>query len=144
MMHRTFALLALAAAAPAQTKPTLLPADYGKWETLGTGNLSPDGKWLAYEIRRTSGDGELRIAPVAGGKTQVVAFCSAAAFSSDSRWLACSATVSEAEQDKLRKAHKPIQTKLTTIELAAGAATSVDDVQSFAFAGDGPFLAFRK
>jgi dipeptidyl aminopeptidase/acylaminoacyl peptidase len=144
MMHRTFALLALGAAALAQTKPTLLPADYGKWETLGAGSLSPDGKWLAYEIRRTSGDGELRIAPVAGGKTQVVAFCSAAAFSSDSRWLACSATVSEAEQDKLRKAHKPIQTKLTTIELAAGAATTVDDVQSFAFAGDGPYLTFRK
>ena len=36
----------------------------------------------------------------AGGKTHVVAFCSAAAFSSDSHWLACSATVSEADQDK--------------------------------------------
>jgi len=143
-MHRTLALLTLAAAALAQTKPTLLPADYGKWETLGAGDLSPDGKWLAYEIRRSSGDGELRIAPVAGGKTQVVAFCSSAAFSSDSRWLACSTTVSEAEQDKLRKAHKPIQTKLTTMELSSGATTTVDDVQSFAFAGDGPYLAFRK
>ena len=144
MMHRTLALLALAAAVLAQTKPTLLPADYGKWETLGAGSLSPDGKWLAYEIRRASGDGELRIAPVAGGKTQVVAFCSSAAFSSDSRWLACSATVSESEQDKLRKAHKPIQTKLTTVELLSGTTTTVDDVQSFAFAGDGPYLAFRK
>jgi dipeptidyl aminopeptidase/acylaminoacyl peptidase len=144
MMHRTLALLALASASLAQTKPTLLPADYGKWETLGAGDLSPDGKWLAYEIRRSSGDGELRIAPVAGGKTQVVAFCSSAAFSSDSRWLACSTTVSEAEQDKLRKAHKPIQTKLTTMELSSGATTTVDDVQSFAFAGDGPYLAFRK
>ena len=144
MMHRTLALLALAAAAFAQTKPTLLPADYGKWETLSAGSLSPDGKWSAYEIRRTSGDGELRIAPVAGGKTQVVAFCSAAAFSSDSRWLACSATVSEAEQDKLRKAKKPIQTKLTTVDLSTGAVTTVDEVQSFAFAGEGPYVAFRK
>jgi dipeptidyl aminopeptidase/acylaminoacyl peptidase len=144
MMHRTLFLLALAASALAQTKPTLLPADYGKWETLGAGTLSPDGKWLAYEIRRTSGDGELRIAPVAGGKTQEVAFCSAAAFSSDSRWLACSATVSEAEQEKLRKARKPVQTKLATVELASSAVTTVDDVQSFAFAGDGPYLAFRK
>ena len=144
MMYRTLFLLALAAPALAQTKPTLLPADYGKWETLGAGTLSPDGRWLAYEIRRTSGDGELRIAPVAGGNTQVVAFCSAAAFSSDSRWLACSATVSEAEQDRARKAHKPVQTKLATVELANGAVTTVDDVQSFAFAGDGPYLAFRK
>jgi dipeptidyl aminopeptidase/acylaminoacyl peptidase len=144
MMHRAFLLLALVSAGLAQTKPTVLPGDYGKWETLGAGTLSPDGKWLAYEIRRTSGDGELRIAPAAGGKTQVVAFCSAAAFSSDSQWLACSATVSETEQDKLRKARKPIQTKLTTVELATGAVTTVDDVQSFAFAGDGPYLALRK
>jgi dipeptidyl aminopeptidase/acylaminoacyl peptidase len=144
MMHRAFLLLALVSAAVAQTKPTVLPADYGKWETLGAGTLSPDGKWLAHEIRRTSGDGELRVAPVAGGKTQVVAFCSAAAFSSDSRWLACSATVSETEQDKLRKARKPIQTKLTTVELATGTVTTVDDVQSFAFAGDGPYIALRK
>ena len=84
MMHRPLLLLALAPLAFAQTKPTLMPADYGKWESLGAGTLSPDGKWVAYDIRRTSGDGELRIAPVAGGKTEVVAFCSAAAFSADS------------------------------------------------------------
>jgi dipeptidyl aminopeptidase/acylaminoacyl peptidase len=144
MTYRIFALLAVASAALAQTKPALVPADYGKWETLGAGNLSPNGKWLAHEIRRTSGDGELRVAPVAGGKTQVVAFCTNAAFSADSQWLACSATVSEAEQDKLRKAKKPVQNKLAVLDLAGGATTTVDDVQSFAFAGAGPYLAFRK
>ncbi|MEI9972184.1 MAG: hypothetical protein WDO73_09070 [Ignavibacteriota bacterium] len=143
-MHRTLALFALAAAAAAQTKPTLLPADYGKWETLGTGTLSPDGKWMAYEIRRTSGDGELRIAPVSGGKSQTVAFCSGAAFSADSHWLACSTTVSEADQEKARKARTPLQNKLSIVDLNDGAVTKVDDVQSFAFAGDGPYLAFRK
>ncbi len=144
MMHRTFALLVLAASALAQTKPTLLPADYGKWETLGAGTLSPDGKWLAYDVRRTSGDGELRIAPVAGGKSQTVPFCSAPAYSSDSRWLACSATVSEADQEKARKARRPVQTKLAIVDLSSGAVTNVEDVQSFAFAGDGPYVAFRK
>ena len=144
MKLRVFALLALAAAAFAQTKPTLLPADYGKWETLGAGSLSPDGKFMAYEIRRTSGDGELRISPVAGGKAQTVAFCSAAAFSADSHWLACSTTVSEADQEKARKAKKPVQNKLAIVDLNSGAVTNVDEVQTFAFAGDGPYLAFRK
>jgi hypothetical protein len=144
MMCRVLPLLVLSAAAFAQPKPTLTPADYGKWETLGNGTLSPDGKWLAYEIRRTSGDGELRVAPVAGGKAHVVTFCSGAAFSSDSRWLACAATVSEAEQDKLRKARKPVQNKLSLLDLSSGAVTTVDEVQTFAFAGDGPYLAFRK
>ena len=144
MKLRVFALLAFAAAAFAQTKPTLLPADYGKWETLGAGSLSPDGKFMAYEIRRTSGDGELRISPVAGGKAQTVAFCSAAAFSADSHWLACSTTVSEADQEKARKAKKPVQNKLAIVDLNSGAVTNVDEVQTFAFAGDGPYLAFRK
>ncbi len=144
MMYRTFALLILALTAFAQTKPTLQPADYGKWETLGAGTLSPDGKWLAHEIRRTSGDGELRVTPVAGGTTKTIAFCSNASFSPDSRWLACAATVSEADQEKARKARRPVQNKLTLLDLPAGSTTTVDEVQSFAFAGEGPFLAFRK
>ena len=148
MTSRTLTLLAFAVSfvncVVAQPKPTVTPADYGKWETLGAGTLSPDGKWLAYEIRRSSGDGELRVAPIAGGKTHVVAFCSGAAFSFDSRWLACSATVSEAEQEKLRKAHKPVQNKLAVLELASGAITTVDDIQSLAFAGEAPYLACRK
>ena len=137
-------LSSVSSSAFAQTKPTVTPADYGKWETLGSGAISPDGKWLAYEIRRSSGDGELRVAPTAGGKTQVAASCSGAAFASDSRWLACSATVSETEQDKLRKARKPVRNKLTLMDLAGGAVTTVDEVQSFAFAGEGPYLSFRK
>ena len=142
---RVFALAAsLAFAAPAQLKPTLKPADYGRWETLGPAALSPDGKWLAHEIRRTDKNDELRVGPAGGGKTHVLAFCSNPAFSADSRWLACEATVSEAEQDKLKKAKKPVQNKMAVLELATGAVTTVDDVQSLAFSGDAAFLAFRR
>ncbi|HUI55692.1 MAG TPA: prolyl oligopeptidase family serine peptidase [Bryobacteraceae bacterium] len=149
MTIRNLLILLLAASLAtcliAQTKPTLTPADYGKFETLGAGTLSPDGKWLAHEIRRTNGDNELRVAATAGGgKAQVLAFCSGAAFSSDSRWLACESTVSETEQDRARKAGRPMQNKLNVLELSSGSNTVVDEVQSFAFAGDGPYLAFRK
>jgi dipeptidyl aminopeptidase/acylaminoacyl peptidase len=146
MMLRPLLLISLAAAGSlAQPKPTLTPADYGKFETLGAGTLSFDGKWLAYEIRRSNGDSELRVASTAGGgKTQVLPFCSGAAFSSDSRWLACESTVSEAEQQHATKAGRPAQNKLQVLELATGSVASVDDVQSLAFAGDGPYLAFRK
>src|SRR5262249_32529951 len=121
---KSIVLLALAATVcphlSAQSKPTLTPADYGKWETLGNGTLSPAGKWLAHEIRRTDGNNELRVSPPAGGKTHVIAFCSGAAFSADSQWLACETTVSEAEQDRLRKARRPIQNKLSVLELGSG------------------------
>jgi dipeptidyl aminopeptidase/acylaminoacyl peptidase len=151
MMTRILTLLVFTACALAQPKPTLTPADYGKWETLGAGTLSPDGKWLAYEIRRTDGNHELRVAATGapsgpGGKTYVLAFCSGAAFSSDSRWLACSATVSETEQDRARRAGRPVQDKLNVLNLfdGSGQIAKVDDVQSLAFSGDGPYLAFRK
>ena len=68
---RVFAFAAsFAFAAPAQVKPTLKAADYGKWETLGPAALSPDGKWLAHEIRRTDKNDELRVSPAGGGKTE--------------------------------------------------------------------------
>jgi len=145
-MFRPLTVLLLGAASlSAQPKPTLTPADYGKFETLGTGTLSPDGKWLAYEIRRTNGDNELRVASTAGsGKPHVLAFCSGAAFSSDSHWLACESTVSESEQQRATRAARPVRNKLQVLDLSSGAAVTVDDVQSFAFAGDAPFLAFRK
>ena len=33
-----------------KAKPVLGAADYAKWETLGNGALSPDGKWVAYDF----------------------------------------------------------------------------------------------
>ncbi len=142
---RSFLLSAsLALAAYSQTKPALKPADYGKFETLGQATLSPDGKWVAYEIRRTNRNDELRVTSTAGGATQALAFCSSAVFSADSHWLACEATVSEAEQDKLKKAKKPVQNKMHVLELASGSETTIDDVQSLAFSGEGSYLAFRR
>jgi dipeptidyl aminopeptidase/acylaminoacyl peptidase len=144
MLYRSSILLAAAACAFAQPRPTLTPADFGKWETLGQSAISQDGKWVAYEIRRTDGNNELRISPSSGGPAHAIALCSAAAFSSDSRWLACEATVSEAEQDRLRKARKPVQNKLQIFDLAKGAATPIDDIQSFAFSTADPQVAFRR
>ena len=146
MMFRSLSVLILVSVcAFGQPKPTLTPADYGKFETVGTGTLSPDGKWLAYEIRRTNGDNELRVSATSGsGKPYVLAFCSAAAFSSDSRWLGCEAGVSEAEQERETKAGRTVRDKLRILDLAGGAIATVDEVQSLGFAGDGPYLAFRK
>src|SRR5579863_6939531 len=143
-LRSVFLASILVLAALPQTKPALKPADYGRFETLGQAALSLDGKWVAYEIRRSDRNDELRVTSAAGGKTQALAFCSGAVFSADSRWLACEATVSEADQDKLKKAKKPVQNKMHVLELATGAVTTIDDVQSLAFSGEGAYLAFRR
>jgi hypothetical protein len=138
-------LLALALAIPlaAQPKPSIAPADYGKWETLGNGVFSPDGKWLAYPIRRADGTYELRISPTGGGKTLVAQLGTDPAFSSDSRWVAYSIGVSDADETKAPANRKP-QKRLGLMELAGGTAATVDDITAFAFSDRGAFLAMRR
>ena len=125
----------------------LTPSDFGQWERLQTtgerGGLSPDGRWLAYGINRTSGENELRVASVADGATKTIAFGSAPVFSADSRWLAASVGYSEAQQDKMRKDKKPVRRKLALVNLTASTVTTIDAVESFAFSADGRHLLMR-
>jgi len=157
-VKRLVLCVVLAACANAQTnsssKPAVTPADYGKWETLGASVLSPDGKWIAYSIRRVEGTHELRVTPAAGGATTVLASGANPAFSSDSRWLAYAITQSEAEADRARgragaaatagPTRRPAQNKLGILDLSTGAKTAVDDVQSFSFSDQEVFLAFQR
>src|SRR5690349_2232791 len=117
MMRNSLLMLAVAVTAMGQPKPTITPADYGKWESLGGTVLSPDGKWLAAPIRRSNGTFELRIHAIAGGAPKVAAFGADPTFSSDSRWAAYTIGMSEAEEDKLKKAKKPVQNKLGIMDL---------------------------
>jgi dipeptidyl aminopeptidase/acylaminoacyl peptidase len=146
-MHsrRLAILLSAGALLIAQPKPPVPPADFQKWETLGAGDLSPDGKWLAYSIRRVSTDEELRVASLTGARKDIVAaFGRRPAFSDDSKFLAFAIGVSEAEQDKLKKAKKPVEDKLGILNLSTGETVVIDKISGFAFSKGGRFLAVRK
>jgi len=125
-----------------------LPADFGQWERLVTaadhGGLSPDGRWLAYGINRTNGENEMRVASIADGVTKTIAFGAQQAFSSDSKWLAASVGVSEADQEKLRKARKPLHRKLALMNLSTAELTTIDGIESFGFSPDGHQLLMRR
>src|SRR5262245_1633353 len=137
-------IYSLAIAVLAQTKPRLTTAAYGKWETLGATNLSPDGKWLAYGVNRSNRNNELRIVSVAGGEPKIAPFGSQPVFSSDSRWVAYSMGYSESQEEKLRREKKPVQRKLGLLNLATGEQTVVDGIESFAFSANGAYLAMRR
>ena len=130
--------------AVAQTKPRLTAKDYGQFESLGQLTLSPDGKWMAYAVNRSSRDNELRITDAAGVSTKAIAFGEQPAFSSDSKWLAYAIGASEAAQDKLRKDKKPYHRKLGLMNLSTGALSTVDGISSFTFSPNGAFLTMRK
>ncbi len=140
---RAFALLLLASPAAAQQKPTLTPADYGRIESLAFGTLSPDGRWLAAPVSRDNEQNELRLHHVASDSTVVVAFGSNAAFTKDGRWAAWTIGMSEADRKAAEKASRPTHSKLGLFDIAAGTTTTITDIASFAFSGDGRFLAMR-
>ena len=145
---RAFLLtLGLTVALGAQNKTPVPPTEYGQFETLATianhGGLSPDGKWLAYGINRANRSNELRIVNIATGATTVAAFGAQPAFAADSRWVAYSIGLPEAQQDKLRKDKKPIHNKLGILNLASGQTATVEGIESFAFNASGTHLAMR-
>ncbi len=141
------ALTSLTLTLAAQTKPAATFADFGQWETLAPagarGGFSPDGAWLAYPVNRSNRNNELRLVRLADGTIKVAAFGGQPVFSSDSRWVAYSIGQSEGEQEKLRADQKPVQNKLGLMNLASGEMTTIDAIESFAFSGDGAFLAIR-
>lgn len=47
------------------------PEDWEKWERLGATTLSPDGRWLAYEVRRVDGSFDLHLRVLATDSTEV-------------------------------------------------------------------------
>ena len=142
-------LLALCASVvlAGQGKPPVPPADYGQFETLAMvpnrGGLSPDGKWLAFGINRANRNNELRVVNIATGAVTVAAFGAQPSFAANSRWIAYSVGLSEAQQDKLRKDKKPIRNKLGLLELASSQTIVVDGIESFSFDATGSYLAMR-
>ena len=145
------AVLIVSAATPtAQTKPTLTPADYDQFESVSPaaprGGLSPNGKWLAYNINRIGGENELRIIPATGPSEEprVVKFGSGASFTSNSEWLAYGIGQSEAEQERLRTARQPIQRKLGLLNLGTKTETIIDGVETFAFDRTGQAIAMKR
>jgi hypothetical protein len=147
-MNRLLQTVALAATLPsaivAQTRPTVHPADYGKWETLGAGTLAPNGQWLAYIVNRVNEENELRLGSPTRDSTVAVRYASAPAFTGDSRWIAYAIGVSPAERDRLTKDKKPIHSAVGFRNLATGTTEVVKDVTQFRFSGDGRFLAMRR
>jgi dipeptidyl aminopeptidase/acylaminoacyl peptidase len=111
---------------------------------VGSGGLSPDGKWLAYGINRSNGNNELRITNIAAKTTKIAAFGTQAAYSADSKWLAYSLGYSEAQTERMRADNRPVQNKLGLMNLVSGEQTVIDDVEAFSFSPTGAWLAMRQ
>ena len=136
------------ASADAQTKQPPTSSEWGQFESLAPqarGGLSPDGKWLAYGINRSSRENELRIRNIASGAEKVVKFGTGPVFSGDSHWAAYSIGYSEAQEERMRTQRRPIHRKLGLLKLdGTSEPVTVDGIESFAFDPTGAYLLMRR
>jgi dipeptidyl aminopeptidase/acylaminoacyl peptidase len=136
-------VLALASPASGQTLAPVVPAEYGKWESLGAATLSPDGRWLAYALNRVNEENELRVRGGARDTTLVFPLASGPAFTPDSRWIAYAIAPSAAERERLERERRPVRNKAALRNLTSGEAHAFEEIQSFRFSADGRFLMLR-
>jgi dipeptidyl aminopeptidase/acylaminoacyl peptidase len=137
------ALSPLPATLLAQSRPTVEPKDYGRFETLGPARLSPDGRWLAYTVTRVDEKSELRVRGLDRDSTRTTAWGSDPAYSADSRWLSWSIGMAPDERQKLERDKKPIRSGAGVLDLAAGSERRFPDTRARAFDATGRFLALH-
>ena len=139
----------------AQAEKGRVPAlDYGKWEALAGGELSPDGKWIAYELRRVSGSNELRYRQIGGAQEQAVRMATAPQFTRDSRWLVYTIAPDTggagAAGGRGGRGGAPdgggaaTRNKVGIVDLRGGTTLAFEDVQSFALSKNGAQVALRR
>ena len=140
-------------------KPTLTGADYAKWETLGAGALSPDGKWAAYDIRRGNGSTELRYRALDGDNERAARSATNPQFTSNSRWLFYTIGPDSGGGGRggrggrgggggggggAQGAAGANRNKAAIVDLRSGSTAVFDDINSFSLSSDGSHVALRR
>ena len=119
-------------------------AEWGRWERLGSTRFSPDGRWLAYQVRRVDGSGDLLLRVLATDSTETFEEGGNPVFSADGKWLAFSIGHSEEQREALEEEKEPVENGLGLFDLVTGDQQEVERVSSFRFSEDGRFLAMRR
>ncbi len=122
-------------------KKDLTPEDYGKWQTLATTGLSPNGEWMMYHVMVQEDNDTLFVVNRNTNKLHKLPFASTPEFSGDNQWLAYRIGVSYKEAEKAREQMKTIDFKLGLLNLATGKKEEIKNINRFAFSRNGKFLA---
>jgi hypothetical protein len=123
-----------------ETRPAITPADYTKWQNLGSSSISDDGKWISWSIRMVDGDDSLFIKNTGSGKLYSYSLSSGVSFSSDSKWASMRIGYSEKETEKMVEQKKPIRFKTRLLNLADGTEKVFENVESAYFTKESSHL----
>lgn len=125
----------------AQQKKNLTSDDYGKWQSIGASEISPNGEWVAYQITVAEDNDTLFVANRNTHKIYKLAFGSSPEFSKDNKWIAFRIGMPFKDAEKLREDSKPIEYKMGLLNLETGRKETVQNINRFGFSRNGKFLA---
>jgi dipeptidyl aminopeptidase/acylaminoacyl peptidase len=167
MKHcRLFAIFVFAgilAHADTAQKPIQLNDILG-WKRIASPSVSADGNWFAYRLSPAEGNSEVILRNLKDGKEQRFSVGEVPrvdapagggrggappvrdlAISEDSKWAAFVAYPSVKEAKTLKKAKKPVESRVIVVELATGKKTEFERVRRFAFSGErGTMIAMHR
>lgn len=122
-------------------KKYLTQDDYGKWQTIGASEISPNGEWVAYQVVVQEDNDTLYVWNRNTQSLHKLEFGSAPEFSKDNQWVAYRLGIPFKDAEKLRDQSKPIEYKMGLFNLVTGKKETVQNVNRFGFSRNGKFLA---
>ena len=152
-------LLALPLAAQNGATAELDPTDLNHWKSVRSGQLTPDGRWFAYQVRPTEGDAEVVVRstnggeehrfpigePSGGGGTFSFSTTGPVQLSADGKWLAFTTFPTKEEADEADKSDETLHNAVTVVNLDTWQEEKYEGVSRFEFAGDSPrWLVMRR
>jgi len=149
-MRVHYLLLASLGASPALGQPTpKKPLDhsvYDQWQSVANQRISPDGRYVLYQVKPQQGDGTLYLKASDGRLVRQLGRGDSAAFSADSRFAVASLKprYQDVRQARIKK-KKPEQMpkdSLAVVTLGTGQVRKYAGVKSYQLAEEGPALAF--
>jgi len=147
-----FTLIFIAFAIPSHygqsSKKPLDHTVYESWKDIRNSIISPDGKWISYEIRPQQGDGFLYLVNIESGEKDSISRGTGQSFSFHSDFLVFKIkpqhlVIRQAKKDKKKKDEMP-RDSLGIWIISSGEIMKFPDVQSYKVAPDGSsWMAFH-
>ncbi len=122
-------------------KKNLTPEDYLKWQSIGASDISPDGKWVAYQITVQEDNDTMFVINRITNKVYKLEFSSSPEFSKDNKWITYRIGLPFKDAEKLREQSKPVEYKMGLLNLETGKKEVIQNVNQFGFSRNGKFLA---
>ena len=132
--------LVLAAPAVAQQKKALTFTDLMRIRQIENASLSADGRWIAFTAQPDRGDPEVVVRSTSGPQRYAVPLGSSPALSKDGAFVAMRLNPT-LEATETAKAGNAPRRGMALLSTASGAVNEFTEVESFAFSGDGAWLA---